>query len=179
MRKMILLTAVLLMSQVGFASELEGLLSDLITNHENMVDNSGESYIKLDIFEHSGNPELGEIVAQLSQDYVGLEDLKLERIADPTDSTIFDTLFSYGGTPFFCQTLGDANSWDVEEEECRDKLKVLFGDALSKDVSVYVLDMYGNYYGDWQEVNVIFVNHGQKTGPIRSVILRFDMFHEI
>lgn len=165
---------VLLLSQAGLAKDQDLNFQSLITRHAEMVDNNGESFIDLELTQHAQYAELGEVVAKISSNYsYGLEGMNLIRIYNDIENEVMNHLFD-GYYGYFCTTF-DPENWGDDEALCKEKTKTLLGAALLEADAVYVLDAFGDYYGDWHEVVVILQNYD----TAESLSLRFDILHEI
>ena len=165
---------VLFLSQVGLAADKDLKFQELILRHSEMVSNDGESFIDLELTQHEQYVELGEVVAKLTANYsYGLEGMNLMRVYDNIETEVLNSLFN-GGYGFFCSTV-DPDNWGDDLQVCQEKIKTLFGNSLINSDAVYIMDVHGDYYGDWHEVVIILQNYE----TAESLSLRFDVLHEI
>lgn len=146
-------------------------LTDL---HKALVLNQDEYFLSLKTFEKE-NTELGSIIAEHIKSIYGLNTLETNLyIAKNAKEKIMNNLFQ-GDSNFFCYTFIIDFTEDYDLEQCKTLTGVLI-DALLKDSQdVAIVNIGGDYWGDFGNVLIIGLNYDKKS----SASLSFDMLHEI
>lgn len=182
MKFLLQISIVLLTFSTSMANVATVAFEKLKKNHAEMVNKDSEGRLGIEFHDLESDLAIGQLVAKLSSDSYGLTQTSLKEIWHDRENSIINSLFENDPSPYFCEALLGEKYWTSETstEECKAKTLSLFDDTVSKADTVFVYDMRGDYYGSWHEINVVLVFHDETSeNKSRTVVLRFDMHHEI
>lgn len=172
--KALLFVAILITSLTSQAEFIQsGYLYGLSARHEVMVESNSDYILGAHYKEHGNWINLNKMVKE-QVTFTGVNDHYIEELkAGKRWDRLKEILFAY--EPYFCANW-DEYYWDKSSnEDCIRRTKVLLGDALKKADSVKLVHVFGDYYGDFEFVNVIFSDFKTKE----TITLEFGIGYEI
>lgn len=172
--KRFLFVWIVMLSQGLWAQETHWL-QEVQNNHNLYVQEEGFSFIQIKVVQSEEFPELSDVMSEMAFAH-GLLGLSVMPIVskDPA-AEVYNNLTSHWD-PYFCSVFVGYDSMSPNPEaDCLKNLKQLFGDSISQADSLFIIDSYGDYYGDWREVRVVL----QDMDSAKSLVLSFDIVHEI
>lgn len=144
-----------------------------------MVNNDGETFINAKVIQHEEYAELSDVMKDYSSELLtGLMGMEVRAFTGDTDKAI--EKLDAKNAPYFCQTMTSEN-WN-DGKKCVQDTKKLLGKLLGKLLEIadkaYFIETWGDYYGDWREM-VLIVQMDDNDSPAQSLVIKFDILHEI
>jgi hypothetical protein len=166
---------------LSFADQTKDTFQNLLQRHSDNLVPSAESFLDLTTIVHQNAPDLSDILPEIFSELPeGLLGLELKQIGQGEKQEALNKIFSIIDVPYFCDRLDENEDEFIEDSAlCKKNTSKLLGDIIDIADGIYVLDLQGNYYGDWHEVVLILMDNNNFVGAPKSYILRFDIYHEI
>lgn len=182
MKKLILLPFIFIsIFNFSSAEQTKDSFQNLLERHSELLVPSAESFLDLNVVVHQNAPDLSEILPEIfSEIPSGLLGLELKQIGMGEKQDALNRIFSIIDVPYFCDRLDENEDEFIEDADlCKKNTSALLGDIIDIADGIYILELQGNYYGDWNEVVLILMDNNNFVGAPKSYLLRFDIYHEI
>ena len=173
--KRFLFVWIVLLSQWALAQDQVQWIEQVQENHQQLVEDGGYSFIQINLVQSDEFPDLSDVMTKMAFAHGMLGMNLIPVLGKNRPQEVFNSLTSHWD-PYFCSSFSSYDPMSPSfDQDCLEHLKKLFGDAIEQADAVFLMDAYGDYYGDWREIRVVL----QDYESAQSLVLSFDIVHDI